>query len=72
MSDKKTEARMSRLMDFGRFAGNARLARLAAQAEARYPAPEGRRELADEELDDLFAAGDTAFPGFPEEDDDDH
>lgn len=60
------EKRLGRLMDFGRFLGHGRLAELAAQAEARYPA---QAELSDDELEDLFAAGDPALWKRREEDD---
>lgn len=68
--EKKTEAALRRLMDFGRFTGNTRLAGLAAEAEARYPVS-GGRELGDDELENLFAAGESALWDHPEEDDDD-
>ena len=59
------EERLGRLMDFGRFLGHGRLAELAAQAETRYPA---KAELSDDELEDLFAAGDPALWKRREED----
>lgn len=49
---------LTRLMDFGRFLGHNRLAALAAEAETRHPAV---GELADDELADLFAAGDPSL-----------
>lgn len=60
---------LPRLMDFGRFLGHSRLADLAAQAEERSPA---RGELADDELEDLFAAGDPSLWKRGEEDGRDH
>lgn len=68
--EKKPEAALHRLMDFGRFTGNVRLARLAAEAEARYPAS-GGEELGDDELEKLFAAGESALWDHPEEENDD-
>ena len=62
--DGVEEARLGRLMDFGRFLGHGRLAQMAAQAEEHYPAG---RPLYDEELEDLFAAGDPALFRHPEE-----
>lgn len=52
------EDHLGRLMDFGRFLGHGRLAAMAAEAESRYPA---QRELSDDELEDLFAAGDPSL-----------
>ena len=49
------EARgFARLMDFARFSGHSRIAAMAAEAEMRNPAA----ELSDEDLEQLFAAGD--------------
>lgn len=56
--ENREQERLGRLMDFGRFLGQSRLAALAAEAEARYPA---RAELSDDELEDLFAAGDPTL-----------
>ena len=75
MIERKTEAAVRRLMDFGYFTGNTRLMKLAAEAEARYPAAGVREldgnELDDNELEELFAAGDPASWAALEEDDDD-
>ncbi|HWR22681.1 MAG TPA: hypothetical protein VN366_04310 [Feifaniaceae bacterium] len=65
--EKQTEAALRSLMDFGRFCKNERLGRMAAEALARYPA-NGMRELMDDELGALFAAGESAWGS---EDDDD-
>jgi len=74
--EKKTEAAVRRLMDFGYFTDNIRLMKLAAEAEARYPAAGGSEldgnELDDNELEELFAAGNPASWAAPEEDDDEH
>lgn len=57
--DKRYEpGRLAQLMDFGRFAGDSRLAALAAGAETRYPAG---TKLSDDDLEDLFAAGDPSL-----------
>lgn len=69
MSDHMNEHKIERLMDFLRFRGDGRLARLAAEAEARHPA--GVRTLADDDLDALFAAGDGAWNAPQEKEKDD-
>lgn len=63
------KAALTRLMDFGRFLGNSRLAALAAEAESRCPAA---GVLKDDDLEELFAAGDPSAWRHEEEDDHDH
>ena len=54
---------LKHLMDFGQFTGHPGLAALAAEAEKRYPAaPAAGEALEDEDLEQMFAAGDS-FPG---------
>ena len=49
-----TNAQLSRLFDFQRFAGNARLQKIIDDTHRRVEA----RELTDDELDQVAAAGD--------------
>ncbi len=57
-----------RLMDFARFSGHSRIAAMAAAAEQRYPAA----ALSDDDLKQLFAAGDPAIRPVNEGDPDGH
>lgn len=59
------QERLGRLMDFGRFLGHGPLAAMGAEAEGRYPA---KTELSDDELEELFAAGDPSLWARGEED----
>lgn len=62
---KVEEKRLGHLMDFGRFLGHGHLAAMAAETERRYPT---KTELSDDELEDLFAAGDPSLQARREED----
>ncbi|MDC7292298.1 MULTISPECIES: hypothetical protein [unclassified Butyrivibrio] len=50
------EKKLSRLMDYQKYAGNSKLAAIIDEVEERYPDTE-KAELSDDELDMIAAAG---------------